>query len=431
MKTIKIFIVLLVSILFSNSIVYGISLKLRVVFEHFMPDDVWLRGMDDYSWSFLPLVNKGNGNFEIERQLAQGVNYEFSVCYTHPLYYQGVILYINTREGIEYSKVYMNDQLINSSFLVDNLNIQYPGANFMFTINSNGLVNPAMVPQRLKVNDRIPPEVHYKHDTTFYSTAPFNLPLVNAWIVVLSDNNYIMPDQLFLDYIRLFAITQNGDVLIGSQEYNEYDPIFDGGLYVRFPYFPEEVNMVSDPMPGIINNGMLIINPSTARDKVWHSWTKGFAQVTPQHLGYRMEARYKASGKIAIQGGIDFVPGDWASRTEAGQGDWKFETNNVWDTVSYSSYQLPVSNKLSDSTEDFCNYWIRNHTLYIPNTYRAEPVLIRLFSLDGRLLKEVNISENTPNNPWIEIQLPESNALLIVEVISKSNKCSYKLYTAD
>jgi len=321
--------------------VSGIGVHVQLVFQHFIPDQVFIRGMDDNNWTFIPMQYVGENTFEIDKNLQAGPEYTFTICYTIPEHFGDQLLYITTKHGLQYVNLYMNNQHIGSQFLVDNLDPDYPGANLLFTVSPSGIVSPSLSGHRLLINDRIPNEVAFKHDTVFYQTAPQGFTQVNAWIVVLSDNNFLDSVVVDIDYIRLYARFGDYEELISTQEFNTYNPAYDGGLYIRYPFFPPGDNHI--PMPAtLLDQEMIRFYPSDQRRKVWHSWTYNWVPVAPEHTSYRMECRYRARGHAVLQGGIDYKSASNVWK-EAGQGNWYFTTNWEWDTLRFDTYSPQVS----------------------------------------------------------------------------------------
>lgn len=380
---------------------FGQNMQVQVVFQHFTPEQVFIRGMEDYSWSFIPLQYVGANTYVIEKSLQVGLQYEFTISYTIPEYYGNDMRYITTRNGIQYTTLYLNNQVIGSQFLVDNLNPTYPGANIMFSMNEAGMVSPTITGPRLMVNDRIPNEVAFKHDTVFYQTAPQGFTEVNAWVVVLADNNFMDTVVVDLDYIRLYARSGDQEELIATQEFHTYNPEYDGGLYIRYPFFPP--GDFHDPMPAVlIEQDIIRFFPSDKRRKVWHSWSYNWVSVNPAHTSYRMECRYRANGRVSIQGGIDYrSPSNlWK---EAGQGDWLFETNWEWDTLRFDTFSPSVSvHKLKENENQQIKCIIFNNDLYLFFDSKEDGIFeINLTDHSGRNVANISAYLNIGSNKQI------------------------------
>ncbi|MCC6549875.1 MAG: T9SS type A sorting domain-containing protein [Ignavibacteriaceae bacterium] len=370
--------------------------KITIVFPYFEPVNPSI--VTTGNWNFTPMTKLSANTYSFEAgQLNTGVPFMFYARYTLPPFNSGQPYYISTREAglrrILYAKVYVNDVLLNNSYVQSDGNVHYK-------ISSNGSIMPVDDVGQSIVNDRIPPEVHWPFYKIHYPNNPShsnsNINQVIAWAAVITDNNYDMPVKVEIDYLRLYARTTLGDILLTADEYTTgFNQSSDGGLYWRYPFFPPGFDQ-HKPMPAIVENGALVFYPHQHRDTVWHFWNSQWPRpaTSPQHTSFFAEISYRITGKAAIQIGIDFYGGSGDSTyriLESGVSDWGLETyNNEWKTL----------------------------------TFDTKPAVTSLEEESGNIIdKKFEMLQNYPNpfnpNTTVEVNLPESG------------KFSLMIYTVD
>lgn len=317
--------------------------KITIVFPYFEPVNPIFEGTDH--WTPAPMT-KLSGNTYLFDAGNHPVNtpFLFYVKYTLPPFNSGQSYYVSTKQAglnrILYAKVYVNDVLLNNAYVHSDGNIHYK-------FSSNGSVVQVDDSGQKLINDRIPPEVHWPIYTIHHPNNPShtnsNINQVIAWAQVLTDNNFDMPVKVEIDYLRLYARTSSGDILLTSDEYNSsFNQVNDGGLYWRYPFFPPGFDE-HEPMPAVTENGVLVFYPHQHRDTVWHFWNSQWPRpaTNPEHTSYYTEIKYRITGKAAIQIGIDFYGGSGNNTyriLEAGGSDWGFETyNGEWNVLTFDT----------------------------------------------------------------------------------------------
>lgn len=332
--------------------------------------------------------------------------------------------------GLKYGKVYINNQLIDNSYTVlNNLN---NGLNISVKVNADNSVSPLIdaTNKHLYIDDRIPTEVHHRNGYLNISLPASYHRIVTGWMQALSDNNIIDTSRIDVDYLRLYGKIGKDSILIASKEYGTYDSANDGGLYSRYPFFPEGDKHTS--MPGEVSNGVLTFYPSDNIHKVWHWWTGNTVSTNAfTYDSYKLVCRLRITGKAIVQAGIDFKTID-SNINELGVSEWYFEKNGEWQDVVFDSKNytttslkttknskkagvfkflfLKDSNAISIQYEDVA---FGEYTLSIYNTNGQ-----KAFS------KIVEFKNSTGN---ISIPFKTSEACVIYEFRNQSNTYSGKI----
>jgi hypothetical protein len=291
-------------------------------------------------------------------------NCTFSVNFWLPIY-RPYPWWINTRSGICYSKVYLNNQRINSTYLVDN--DFHNGANFSFFISSTGTITSYGTP--LPIDTTIPAEVAHVKDTIEYGLTPnhFTVPYtrVQSWMQLIHNNDY--PDsssKVEVDYIKLYSLNYGGgQTLLYYNEFKyKFDSINHGGLYIRYPFFGNDTHL---PMRNYTVDTNLVIYPSLQKYRVWHCWDTIRTVIdTHIHKGYKIEARVKITGRALVQTGIDYwlnsstTNGDTNFHREVGTSNWIKASPN-WQILEFNSQSISAiepNNEMSNNYTLFQNY---------------------------------------------------------------------------
>jgi len=301
--------------------------------------------------------------------------------------------------GLKFGKIYINHQLINNAYTVEN---GYDtGLNISVRINDDNTIEPhkiAGVKCRF-VDDRIPAEVHHRYPYLNTKLPKANHVRITGWLQALTDNNIIGESKIEVDFIRVYGRKGNDSVLLVSHEYDNYNPNEDGGLYLRYPFFPAGFDQHS-AMPGTVKNGILTFYPSDVRDRVWHWWSHWHnSPIAYNYDSYKMISRLRITGHALVQGGIDFR--DAAEKTyELGVTDWYFENGGEWQEVVFDSKKLLKTSVNSFVASDKrVEHMITSHhegfLLRYANIVPGE-FFFSLFDVTGKLLQsqKLNIDDN-------------------------------------
>ena len=335
----RIFSIIIFVILIIAPVSYSANfpVTVKMVFPYFQPDTVMINGVfTDWKNKLMAKVNDTTFQFN-GNDLAPGQNYIFYSAFKLFPYYDSNYIYISTSyknlSRIIYTKIYINDQLLNSSYV-------WGDNNLHFSINEDGSIHPAPNPVNQNIDDRIPPEVHWPYA---YIHFPGDAPdtsqkQVTGWVQVLHDNNYSEQSKIEIDYVKLYARTLTQDTLLDSTNYYSFNQVNDGGLYIRYPFFPPGFDE-HDPMPATTINGFLTFYPDSKKFKVWHFWNPEYprAKTDTSFKSYWFEVRYRITGKACIQIGLDFRNRN-DSVTEGGVSNWEFEsTDGLFHTLIFDT----------------------------------------------------------------------------------------------
>ncbi len=241
--------------------------------------------------------------------------------------------------GLKYGKIYINDQLIDNSYTVQNSGNN--GLNIAVKININKSVVPLQDQSNihLKIDDRIPPEVHHHYAYKNISYPSATDIDITGWVIAATDNNILDDCKIEIDYVRLYGKSGDNWISLTENQYSTYSSTDDGGLYSRYPFFPSGYDQ-HDPMPGTTNGNILTIYPSQNSKKVWHWWTPHV--VSPNgfnYAAYKMVCYLRITGHALVQAGIDFKD-SYNNTHELGCSDWYFENGGNWQEVIFDSQSI-------------------------------------------------------------------------------------------
>jgi hypothetical protein len=189
-------------------------------------------------------------------------------------------------------------------------------------------------------NSIIPNEVAHKKGYIKYLTPPNNFRAVTGWITAIHDKTSSNPSYIEVDYIRVYAIINDSNILLSSNEYK--DNIAEGGLFLRQPWFGSNDN-ATIPYE-FSNNDYLVLRTSSKPDNVWHVWNKQWprAEVPSNIERCWLEVRCKITGSALIQLGMDYwrePTSEWAgynvNNIESGVSDWYYKSNE-WVILNYA-----------------------------------------------------------------------------------------------
>lgn len=333
------------------------NLTIRVVFP-FQPSEVTYMGF----WPniTLPMLNTGPNEYAIATNVDGNGGLLFNIRYKLPVYDNqerwvaggnaytaNLIPHRLDAHGIKNARVYVNNELLSN--LYTTRNSENTGFDISLKVGPYGLISPNPIATRPHIpkDDRIPNEVpHHKayRNLNYPNTSDIN---VLGWIVALADNE--LPDScsVQVDYLRVYGFNGNDSVLLCQHNYESFSMANDGGLYIRFPFFPP--GDASLPFPGTVSNGVLSFYPSGNRMKAWHLWTNRYA--SPQGFaftGYKVVTRARILGHALVQVGIDFRNAAGVVH-ELGVSDWYFHKNGQWQLMSFDSRSIQTQTVMQQS----------------------------------------------------------------------------------
>lgn len=307
--------------------------------------------------------------------------------------------------GLKYGKIYINNQLLDNSYAINNNGNN--GLNISVKVNPNGTIipyysNPGEHP---KIDERIPVEAAH-HYGFFNTSVPSSEDIsVAGWVVALSDNNIIDTSKIEVDYVRVFGFYGSDSTLLSNNEYNSYSPTNDGGLYYRYPFFPEGYDQ-HDAMPGTVSNGILSFYPSDNIRKVWHWWTPRYITSNDFNFdSYKMECRIRITGHAVAQVGIDFRNASEVVH-ELGVSDWYFENRGEWQTIFFDTRSFKTSLISQNNSERKMDISYSKTEKVIILDYLGMDTgkyYLNFYNLEGKLLSKVSVNLTAING---EIKIP-------------------------
>lgn len=309
----------------------NIQVTIKIEFPYFHPDLVDVGGIFN-GWEFMPATKINDNTYKfITNELGRNKSYDFNVRFKLSPFLNGdnEYFFLSTNDKnlsrILYSNIYINDKLINNSYVWSDNNIHF------FLHDNDTVSSPYPNTGRADLDIRIPPEVHWPFaDIHLANDVPdASLITLTGWAQVLHNNNSPEESTIKIDYVKLFARIGEKAILLDSTEYNSFDQVNEGGLYRRYPFFPGNDLVAPIPMPAIAQDGYLIFHPNIQRNKVWHFWNPKWSNTNSNYTSYFFEIRYLIKGEACLQTGIDFK-NDKMETTEGVVSNWYFDTNDTW-----------------------------------------------------------------------------------------------------
>lgn len=425
---------ILIILLFISNIIFAqssSSVNIRVVFP-FNPTNVVLHLWDPCCHDFT-MIKSGQKEFSseltnINDRLLFNISFDIPEYSISNWWIGSGNTYMNSLipnrfdpHGLKYGKIYINDQLIDNSYTVKNSNNN--GLDISVKINSDNSITPLLDPSHihLKIDDRIPQEAHHH-----YAFRNINIPgsgdiNIVGWVIAITDNNIIDTCKMEVDYVKLWGRIGDTLVLLAENEYNTYSPLNDGGLYLRYPFFPIGYDQ-HDSMPGNVSNGILTFYPSQNVKKVWHWWTPQYqSPVGFNYDSYKMICRIRIIGHALAQAGIDFKDGNNHIH-ELGVSDWYFENNGMWQDVIFDTKSIisRTSTQIETNSNLLLNYLKSENSLHLkysdiaPGNYD-----LQLYNIKGQRLIKIPINLNSQSG---EMLIPIHNLSDSVLIYCFTNK---------
>lgn len=415
------------------------SIKIRVVFP-FDVSNVILKQYHPAS-TYPPMNNTGTNEYSYESLTDSFGQFVFNISYHAPQYFGTDSLYLtgftgtnsNARPaGIIYGKLYVNNTLLNSIYTT--LNQTADGLNVSLRILPDSSVIPlidALHPHTI-IDDRIPPEVahRYFYKNAFPSNDHHNL---TAWVQVLTDNNCIDTCQVDVDSLKLYGRKSNILTLLFEDDYSTFNPYEDGGLFLRYPFFPQG-DYHEHPFPCTLNGGIMTFYPTNNIKRVWHWWTSQPIIVNDINYydSYRVECKMRIKGHALAQVGLDFRINPYDNPYELGTGNWVFEKPDVWQDVIFDSQDNSVSidNIRQDSFHCYFDPTLHK-VIYKFNLDNKSDISIKLFSIDGKeieSLEKINISAGQHSFQSNYLLLPVQSVIYKVSLQNKTYSGKILIY---
>ena len=163
----------------------------------------------------------------------------------------------------------------------------------------------------------IPSDVMTNRQKVDFATAPSRYKAVLGWAqaVTLSKSQVGGTAALEMDYLRLVEETNPALGIVMPMAEASFDsPSLhlicilpggrcDGALYERDPWYGSDSHV--EMFNSTVANGTLQIDVSQTPNKVAHWWTPRVAETAPGRR-YYLEARFRITGKAALQLGVDY-----------------------------------------------------------------------------------------------------------------------------
>jgi len=312
------------------------SAEFTITFLYFTPYVVEISSTID-NWESHNIWQPNTNTFKFAYTNVTGSNkasIKFSVRNPLPDNFD-ITSWINGGAGIRYADVKINGVSLNYLYAVDN---NLHGSDITFLLNSDGSPSPDGIP--VNPNENIPPEVFTPRRYVNTNTVPVDTNYIQGWLQALHDNRY--PNDVStieVKSIKLYAYINNSTnpTLILSYSYIPNSPFYDGGLFYRYPFYPD--GDFHDPMTpySVINSsGVLTFHPSDLKNKVWHWWNEPRVKIPQGATAFRLESEIRITGKAVVEAGIDFKTQFTPIGKECGSGDWYFKQTE-WQTVVFDS----------------------------------------------------------------------------------------------
>jgi hypothetical protein len=184
-----------------------------------------------------------------------------------------------------------------------------------------------------------PTESPHKSAYFRYSTAPSGFSAVVGWMQAIDIKGAGVPNKVEVDWMKLHAVANGVDTVIYEENFDAHTAEMDSyGLYNRNPWF--EGDKLAG-MPFSVQDSMLVLEPSTVPNRVFHWWDTTRSLVPSNYDRIWFEARVRISGGAGVQTGIDYwkdltapYAGLDVNNTEAGVSDWFGNSTSDWQIIS-------------------------------------------------------------------------------------------------
>lgn len=341
-------------ILFNKAfLVIGQTWNIKVIFPYFKDSVSDVRVCYGNKWEsngeIMTKQSDGSYKYTINDNVSKSLL--FDIYYIPPVNSCLSVDYLPGINGIQYSHVYVNDTMLNNSFLVFGNWTSTDGCqrnkNFKVDQTSDGSITPDYTAvDRAFIDQRVQPEVpfsNYCNHNTIPNTSTHKC--IKPWFQVLHDYRY--PDsvsKIEVDYFELYYRIGNENKLMIREDYSDgFDQTSEGGLYSRYPFL-SSCNDGHTQMPANCPNGVLTFYPSDNKNKLYHFWLQpGINRVSNDR--YYLIAKLKITGPASIQAGIDFTPDGTSAinHIELGASNWYFESSDWQYLIFDSENNLPIN----------------------------------------------------------------------------------------
>jgi hypothetical protein len=322
-----------------DEIIGNKDIQIKVVFPYFEVTEARVCYESNWGDSGYLMLNENDSSYSYMLNEYAGSTFLFDI-YCKTSFSCRNEIWVPSSTGIAYAKVYVNNVLLDNSYLVYNYNLS--GLNFYLQIHSNGTIGPYSDAgsAHKEIDARIQPEVpwitHYSIPTSNYPSTSTHRA-VKVWLQALHDYRYpASSSQVEVDYIELFKKIGNQNVSIAREDYNGSFTGDEGGLYKRYPFFCDDSSTI---MPTTIESGILKFAPSDNQRKVFHFWIQPGSERVAGDSYYAL-AKVKITGPASIQIGMDFTPDSVSdsNHIEIGASDWYFDSS-AWQDVIFDPAQ--------------------------------------------------------------------------------------------
>jgi len=298
------------------------AVEISSTIDNWEPHDIWHSGTDTFKYTYTNVTGSNKASIKFSVRNPPPDNFDQT-------------RWVNGGAGIRYADVKINGVSLNYLYTVDN---NQHGSDIIFILNSDGTPSPDGIP--INPNENIPSEVFTPKRYVNTNSVPVDTDYVQGWLQALHDNRY--PNEIStieVKSIKLYAYINNSTnpTLILSYSYTPNSPFYDGGLYYRYPFYPN--GDFHDPMTpySVINSsGILTLHPSDLKNKVWHWWNEPRVKIPQGATAFRLESEIRITGKAIVEAGIDFKTQFTPIGKECGSGEWYFEQSG-WQIVVFDS----------------------------------------------------------------------------------------------
>ena len=178
------------------------------------------------------------------------------------------------------------------------------------------------------------------HQHSYYSlpTPPQGFTVGASWMQAIDIDGKGTPSKVEVDWMRLHAIIGIKDSILTEESFDEEAPLMHWyGLYSRIPFV---IGDRLDVMPFTVENGIMILEPSTSPKLVFHWWNTSKPIIPIGTTRVWFESKIRIIGCAGVQAGIDYLTSSDVkgvtnkTEIEAGVSDWFGNSTTDWQIIT-------------------------------------------------------------------------------------------------
>jgi hypothetical protein len=227
---------------------------------------------------------------------------------------------------------------------IDSVPLYHPDTIWIY--DTTGTIPSDTTPKReYSYIDSVPFGSNIPYGRVSAADIPYGWTTVAPWMVAVHNQNLGSTSQVQVKDFEIYSVSYAGVTTLlasanyGPQGFNSTDKE-EGGLYSKYPtWFKSDTHA---RMAASVIDGVLVFNPSTEPDKIWHWWTKR-ALIPSDCYQIIVTAKVLLSGGACVQAGADWWKGydlQWnglnVNNTEVMASNWYF-SSPTWQTITISN----------------------------------------------------------------------------------------------